>query len=69
MSLLAGRGGLVRLGGETGIGKTRLAEELAETGRRQGTIVLWGRCWLPWSARRFGPPDYTRVAYLSAETL
>jgi len=40
---LAGRGGLVVLTGPPGIGKTRLAEELAGTARRQGQRVLWGR--------------------------
>lgn len=46
-----GRGGLVMLAGEPGIGKTRLTEELAEAARRDGWLVLWGRClegeWAP----------------------
>jgi predicted ATPase len=40
---LAGRGGLVVLTGPPGIGKTRLAEELAGSARRNGQRVLWGR--------------------------
>ena len=40
---LAGRGGLVVLTGPPGIGKTRLAEELADSARRNGQRVLWGR--------------------------
>jgi predicted ATPase/serine/threonine protein kinase/class 3 adenylate cyclase len=40
----AGRGGLVMLAGEQGIGKTRLAEEIAVRAERQGFSVLWGRC-------------------------
>jgi hypothetical protein len=31
--------------GEPGIGKTRLAEELAERAHRDGWLTLWGRCY------------------------
>ena len=40
---LAGHGRLVVLTGPPGIGKTRLAEELADRARRSGQRVLWGR--------------------------
>jgi predicted ATPase len=40
---LAGGGRLVVLTGPPGIGKTRLAEELAGSARRGGQRVLWGR--------------------------
>ena len=40
---LAGHGRLVVLTGPPGIGKTRLAEELADGARRAGQRVLWGR--------------------------
>jgi len=40
---LAGHGRLVVLTGPPGIGKTRLAEELADGARRTGQRVLWGR--------------------------
>jgi predicted ATPase len=40
---LAGRGRLVVVTGPPGIGKTRLAEELAGSARRNGQRVLWGR--------------------------
>ena len=40
---LAGDGRLVVLTGPPGIGKTRLAEELAGGARRNGQRVLWGR--------------------------
>ncbi|HEV8626389.1 MAG TPA: BTAD domain-containing putative transcriptional regulator, partial [Acidimicrobiia bacterium] len=46
-----GRGGLVMLVGEPGIGKTRLAEEVSGGARRGGWSVAWGRCfegdWMP----------------------
>ncbi len=40
---LAGHGRLVVLTGPPGIGKTRLAEELADGARQAGQRVLWGR--------------------------
>ena len=40
---LEGGGRLVVLTGPPGIGKTRLAEELAGSARRNGQRVLWGR--------------------------
>ena len=42
---LGGRGRLVLLVGEPGIGKTRTAEELATYARLRGAQVLWGRCY------------------------
>ena len=41
---LSGRGRMVMLVGEPGIGKTRTAQELAAYAATQGTRVLWGRC-------------------------
>ncbi|MGI8549880.1 MAG: ATP-binding protein, partial [Dehalococcoidia bacterium] len=51
----AGQGSLVLLAGEPGIGKTRLAEELAGEARQQGVTVLWGRCWEGEGAPPFYP--------------
>lgn len=53
----AGQGGFWLLLGEPGIGKTRLAEELAAVASVEGAAVAWGRCWegggappfLPWT--------------------
>jgi DNA-binding SARP family transcriptional activator len=70
---LAGEGGLYLLVGEPGIGKSRLAEELAARARERGALVLAGRCWeaggapayWPWvqslrSYVRGAPPDALR---------
>jgi hypothetical protein len=40
-----GRGELVLLAGEAGIGKTALAAELARQADAAGALVLWGQCW------------------------
>jgi oligopeptide transport system substrate-binding protein len=38
-------GGLLLIGGEAGVGKTRLIEEFASRLRWRGIRVLWGRCY------------------------
>jgi predicted ATPase/DNA-binding NarL/FixJ family response regulator len=43
------------VGGEPGIGKTRLAEELAAQATACGALVLWGRCWEGEGAPAFWP--------------
>jgi tetratricopeptide (TPR) repeat protein len=40
-----GRGSLIVVSGEAGIGKTRLCEEAAERARRAGLHVVSARCW------------------------
>ena len=40
----SGRGRLVMMVGEPGIGKTRTAQELATIADQQGAKVIWGRC-------------------------
>jgi predicted ATPase len=61
----AGRGGLVLLSGEPGIGKTRLAMEAESLARSRGFRVLWARCWEGRGAPAYWPwiqilRDYVR---------
>ncbi len=74
--LAAGRGGLLLLGGEAGIGKTALAEAVADRARAAGIDVARGRChegdlapaywpWLPVLRHLAADaPDDTRVQAL-----
>lgn len=50
---LGGSGRLVLLGGEPGIGKTRLASVLADDAESRGVPVWWGRSWEGGSAPAF----------------
>lgn len=65
---LAGDARLVLCGGEPGIGRTRLAEELARRAAARGVPVVWGRagerkppCW-PWRQVLRAVPDAAAVA-------
>lgn len=51
----SGRGGLVFLTGEAGIGKTRTCEELARAGQLLGLDTVWGRCWEAGGAPAYWP--------------
>jgi DNA-binding SARP family transcriptional activator len=51
----SGRGRLVLLTGEAGIGKSRLADELAGHAHARGAHVLWGRCWEAGGAPAYWP--------------
>src|SRR4051812_35475574 len=52
---LAGRGSLVLIGGEAGIGKTTLAEALLAEAMQQGALVLFGRCYDLTETPPYGP--------------
>lgn len=60
----AGRGGLFLLSGEPGIGKTRLASELAARAAQRGGLVLWGRGWEDGGAPAYWPWLQIVRAYL-----
>ena len=69
---LSGRGRLVMLVGEPGIGKTRTAQELAVLAGQRGARVLWGRCYEEQGAPPYWPwvqPIRAYVQQASAEQL
>jgi DNA-binding SARP family transcriptional activator len=61
---MSGRGSLVMLAGEPGIGKTRLTEELAAIALEQDVRVLLGRCY-----EAEGTPPYVAIAEAFEEAL
>jgi predicted ATPase len=65
-AVLTGRGQVVLVAGEPGIGKTRLAEELAGQATAHGGLVLWGRCWEGEGAPAFWPWVQVVRAYIQA---
>jgi len=52
---IAGRGGVVLIGGEAGVGKTALAEDLCRDAALRGGLVLVGRCYDRAATPPFGP--------------
>ena len=71
-----GRGGLVLIGGEPGVGKTRLVEQLLKAARERHCLALTGRCYEIEGTAPFIPfveiiEQYARVAPLEVlrETL
>jgi DNA-binding SARP family transcriptional activator len=62
----AGRGRLFLLIGEPGVGKSRLAEELARRAHGRGAGLLIGRCWEAGGAPAFWPWVQLLRSYLRA---
>ena len=62
----AGRGRLWLVRGEPGIGKSRLAAELADRTRARGHRVLWGRAWEDAGAAAYWPWILALRAYVRA---
>ena len=52
---IGGRGGLFMIAGESGIGKTRVADELAADAIERGAVVVWGSAWEGGGAPPFWP--------------
>jgi DNA-binding SARP family transcriptional activator len=61
---LAGRGRLVLVAGEPGVGKSRLADELINEARARGAAVLTGRCWEAGGAPAYWPWVQSLRAYV-----
>lgn len=54
-AIATGEGRAALIVGDPGIGKTRLAWELARETKRRDAIVLWGRCWEAGGAPPYWP--------------
>jgi tetratricopeptide (TPR) repeat protein/predicted Ser/Thr protein kinase len=54
-TMLLGQGGIVLLGGEPGVGKTRLAREMLRLARTRGCFTAIGQCYEQEGAPPFGP--------------
>lgn len=52
---VTGRSQLFLVAGEAGIGKSRLADEIARAARDRGVLVVWGRCWEAGGAPAYWP--------------
>ncbi|MFN2470724.1 MAG: AAA family ATPase [Gaiellaceae bacterium] len=65
---LGGRGHLVLVAGEAGIGKSLLADEFARRARRAGAQVFWGRSWEAGGAPAYWPWVQALRAYVRDAT-
>src|SRR4051812_3397870 len=64
---LAGTGSLVVIGGEPGVGKTRLVERVAAAATARGALVVGSRCWEAGGAPAYWPWVEALRAFADAE--
>jgi tetratricopeptide (TPR) repeat protein len=62
--MLTGQGGLVLIGGEPGVGKTRLAREVMAVARQRGCLCLTGHCY-----EMEGAPPYMPFVEITEESV
>lgn len=62
---IAGSGGMVMIGGEPGVGKTRLAWEIVERAREREVVALVGHCYEREGSPPYGP--WVEIAETSAQ--
>src|SRR4029079_18391209 len=62
--MLTGHGSLILIGGEPGVGKTRLVRELLAKGRERGCIALTGHCY-----EMEGPPPFVPFLEMVEQTV
>src|SRR2546428_1551431 len=62
----AGRGSVVMVVGEPGVGKTALLDEFSARVRESGLLVLWGKCWESGGAPAYWPWGQIIRAYARA---
>jgi class 3 adenylate cyclase/tetratricopeptide (TPR) repeat protein len=62
-----GRGGVVLVGGEPGVGKTRLAEEIALRAQQRGMLTFIGHCYEMEGALPYSP--FVEILEATAETI
>lgn len=65
--VMRGRGGVVLVGGEPGVGKTRLAEEVAMRAQQKGMVSFIGHCYEMEGALPYSP--FVEILEANAETI
>lgn len=65
--VVRGRGGVVLIGGEPGVGKTRLAEEVAQRAQQKGLLSFTGHCYEMEAAIPYAP--FVEILEATVETI